>query len=147
MLTERLSGAWVFLRPGPTDMRKQINGLAVLVEQTLGADPFSHAVFLFCNRERRILKAIYSDRTGCALWMKRLEKHRFPWPVTGEQDGKEITAVTPLRSYKRRTKPFEANWSCCARRSSESGSLSKRMKPLASSWLGSSGTFSSVSPM
>jgi transposase len=92
MLTDRLAGARVFLRPGPTDMRKQINGLAVLVEQTLRADPFSHAVFLFCNRERRILKAIYWDRTGFALWMKRLEKHRFPWPATGERAKREISA-------------------------------------------------------
>lgn len=92
MLTDALAGARVFVRPGATDMRKQINGLAVLVEQVLEADPFSHAVFLFCNRERRILKAIYWDRTGFALWMKRLEKHQFPWPQTGEQARREISA-------------------------------------------------------
>ena len=92
MLTETLAGARVFVRPGATDMRKQINGLAVLVEEVLEADPFAHAVFLFCNRERRILKAIYWDRTGFALWMKRLEKHRFPWPANGEQARREISA-------------------------------------------------------
>lgn len=91
MLSDALNGARVFVRPGPTDMRKQINGLAVLVEEVLEADPFSHAVFLFCNRERRILKAIYWDRTGFALWMKRLEKHRFPWPADGKQARREIT--------------------------------------------------------
>ena len=91
MLTDALKGARVFVRPGVTDMRKQINGLAVLVEEVLEADPFSHTVFLFCNRERRILKAIYWDRTGFALWMKRLEKHRFPWPANGEQARQEIS--------------------------------------------------------
>lgn len=91
MLTDALRGARVFVRPGSTDMRKQINGLAVLVEEVLETDPFSHAVFLFCNRERRILKAIYWDRTGFALWMKRLEKHRFPWPASGEEARREIS--------------------------------------------------------
>lgn len=91
MLTDALKGARVFVRPGVTDMRKQINGLAVLVEEVLEADPFSHAVFLFCNRERRILKAIYWDHTGFALWMKRLEKHRFPWPANSEQARQQIS--------------------------------------------------------
>jgi transposase len=90
MLSDALRGARIFVRPGATDMRKQINGLAVLVEQTLGNDPFSHAVFLFCNRERRILKAIYWDRNGFALWMKRLEKHKFPWPRSVEEAQREI---------------------------------------------------------
>ena len=91
MLTDGLVGARVFVRPGPTDMRKQINGLAVLVEEVLQADPFEHALFLFCNRERRILKAIYWDQTGFALWMKRLEKHRFPWPANESQARREIS--------------------------------------------------------
>jgi transposase len=72
-------------------MRKQINGLATLVEQVLEADPFSHAVFVFCNRERRIVKCLYWDRTGFAMWQKRLEKHRFPWPSETEQASREVT--------------------------------------------------------
>lgn len=84
MLTRHLTGARVFVRPGVTDMRKSINGLSLMVEQTLHMSPFDHAVFLFCNRERRILKAIYWDKTGFALWMKRLEKHRFAWPQSEE---------------------------------------------------------------
>jgi transposase len=91
MLTDGLAGARVFVRPGVTDMRKQINGLSVLVEQELELDPFEHAVFLFCNRQRRILKAIYWDRTGFAMWMKRLEgRARFPWPESGAQAVREI---------------------------------------------------------
>lgn len=84
--------ARVFLRPGPTDMRKQINGLAVLVEQELELNLFSEAVFLFRKRERRILKALFWDRTGFCLWHKRLEKHRFPWPERTEDVVREIDA-------------------------------------------------------
>ncbi len=84
MLTRNLAGARVFVRPGTTDMRKAINGLSLMVEQTLDMNPFDHAVFLFCNRERRILKALYWDKTGFAMWQKRLEKHRYAWPQTEE---------------------------------------------------------------
>jgi transposase len=82
--------ARVFVRPGATDMRKQINGLAVIVEQQMSLNPFESALFLFCNGERRILKAVYWDRTGFAMWQKRLEKHQFPWPRTTEQARYEI---------------------------------------------------------
>ncbi len=88
-------GLWVreariYVRPGATDMRKQINGLAVVVEQQMEVSPFEAALFLFCNRERRILKGLYWDRNGFCLWQKRLEKHRFPWPRDAEQAKREI---------------------------------------------------------
>lgn len=82
----------LFVRPGACDMRKQINGLAVLVEQELERNPLEEgSLFLFCNRERRILKALYWDATGFCLWQKRLEKHRFPWPQSAEKV-REISA-------------------------------------------------------
>ena len=34
------------------DFRKSINGLAVLVEQALGLDPFAPALYVFANRRR-----------------------------------------------------------------------------------------------
>jgi transposase len=80
----------IFVKPGATDMRKAINGLALIVEQELELDPFSAALFLFCNRERRIMKALYWHRNGFCLWQKRLEKHRFPWPESDEEAHREI---------------------------------------------------------
>ena len=79
-----LSTVALFIRPGYTDLRKAINGLAVLVEEEMGQDPFSASLFLFCNRYRKILKVIYWDRNGFCLWQKRLEKDRFPWPESEE---------------------------------------------------------------
>lgn len=75
-----LSTTAIFIRPGVTDMRKAINGLTLIVQDEMAADPFSKSLFLFCNRQRKILKAIYWDRNGFCLWQKKLEKHRFPWP-------------------------------------------------------------------
>jgi len=71
----------VYLALGPTDMRKAINGLSILVEQ-LDLDPFSGHLFVFCNRARKILKIIYWDTNGFCLWQKRLEKQTFKWPKT-----------------------------------------------------------------
>lgn len=92
MIGLEVKEARVFVRPGATDMRKQINGLALMVEQLMQANVFEPSLFLFCNAERRILKALYWDRTGFCLWQKRLEKHRFPWPRSGEAARCEIDA-------------------------------------------------------
>ena len=71
----------IYVRPGSTDMRKQINGLSILVQEELCLDPFSGSLFLFCNRRRQVLKILYWDRSGFAMWQKRLEdRQRLPWP-------------------------------------------------------------------
>ena len=71
----------IYVKPGKTDMRKQINGLSIIVQQEMKLDPFCGALFLFCNKRRHLLKILYWDRTGFCLWLKRLEKDRFPWPM------------------------------------------------------------------
>ena len=70
----------VYLALGATDMRKEINGLSVLVEAAFLLDPFSGHLFVLCNRQRTTIKVLYWDRNGFCLWQKRLEKHRFKWP-------------------------------------------------------------------
>ena len=80
----------VFVRPGVTDLRKQINGLAVMVQAEMGLDPFSGNLYLFCNRNHRLLKLLYWDRNGFSMWQKRLERDRFPWPRS-EEAAREIT--------------------------------------------------------
>lgn len=80
----------IYVKPGITDMRKQINGLSILVEDDLKQDPFSGSLFLFCNKQKRLLKILYWDRNGFCLWLKRLEKDRFPWP-SDEEEAKLIS--------------------------------------------------------
>lgn len=74
----------VFIRPGFMDMRKAVNGLTACVSSAMGHDPFSDALFLFCGKTRRIIKAVYWDRNGFCLWQKRLERDSFPWPESEE---------------------------------------------------------------
>ena len=83
-MTIDLSKTRIYLRPGYTDLRKAVNGLAVIIEQEMSGEPFSGNVYLFCNRERRLLKAVYWERNGFWLSQKRLEKDRYPWPDTSE---------------------------------------------------------------
>ena len=70
MIHLELGKARIFVRPGATDMRKQINGLVVLVQEEMRTSPFETALFVFCNGQRRLLKAVYWDRTGFCLWMR-----------------------------------------------------------------------------
>lgn len=70
----------VFIRPGITDMRKQINGLAEIVLSDMKEAPLSGSFFIFCNRKRDRLKILYWERNGFCLWFKRLEQDKFPWP-------------------------------------------------------------------
>jgi transposase len=83
MITDRFSGN-VYLAVGSTDMRKAINGLSMLVEQAMDLNPFSGDLFVFCNRQRTIIKILYWDNNGFCLWSKRLEKHRFKWPAAAD---------------------------------------------------------------
>jgi transposase len=85
----------VFVRPGATDLRKQINGLAALAQTDMGQDPLSGHLYLFSNQDRRLLKALYWDKNGFCLWQKRLERDKFPWPHS-EEAAREIS-VEQLR--------------------------------------------------
>lgn len=85
------SAVRVYLATGPTDMRKQINSLSILVQEGMELDPFSGSVFVFCNRRRSTVKALYWDRNGFCLWQKRLERERFRWPETAE----DVLRISP----------------------------------------------------
>ena len=74
------AGLKVYLHREAVDGRKNINGLALLVEGQLGLDPFAPAVYVFSNRRRDRIKLLLWDRNGFWLLMKRLEADRFVWP-------------------------------------------------------------------
>jgi transposase len=78
------SKAKIYLRPGHTDLRKAVNGLAGIVERQMTGEPFSGNVYLFCSRNRKLLKALWWDKNGFWLCQKRLEQDTFPWPQTSE---------------------------------------------------------------
>ena len=71
----------VYLACGSTDLRKSIDGLAVLVKEGFDLDPFSPSLFVFCNRKRDKLKILQWDHNGFWLHYRRLERGKFNWPT------------------------------------------------------------------
>ena len=83
------SNARIFLRPGTTDMRTSKEELLHVINDLMEQDPFSGAVFMFCNSQRKLLKLIWWETNGFWIAQKTLEKSRWPCPDTVEQ-AKEI---------------------------------------------------------
>ena len=52
------AGAGIWIDTGPTDMRKGMQGLALLVQEGLGRAPFAGDVFMFCGRAGTLIKAL-----------------------------------------------------------------------------------------
>ena len=74
-------GVRIWVAAGVTDMRRGFDGLAAMVQQQLGQDPFSGALFLFRGRRGHLLKILAWDGQGLVLYAKRLERGRFVWPA------------------------------------------------------------------
>ena len=68
------------------DFRKGAKGLAAFVQDEMELNPLDNYLFLFCNRHRNRIKALYWDETGFVLWYKCLEKERYRWPFHLEED-------------------------------------------------------------
>jgi len=67
----------IYLYSEPTDMRKGFSGLAGIIRGELGKAPNDGSLFLFINRRKDKLKALYWDRDGMAIWYKSLERGSF----------------------------------------------------------------------
>lgn len=75
----------VLLHRDPVDMRKSINGLAIIVLEELGLSFDEARLFVFVSRCGKKLKMLYWDKSGFALWYKRLEKQKFCWPRVADE--------------------------------------------------------------
>jgi transposase len=84
-------GKVVYLCCGQTDMRKSINGLSMLVQNSFGQDLYTGSIYVFCNRNRDRIKILEWDTDGFWLYFKRLERGRFKWPSAGETPTMELT--------------------------------------------------------
>ena len=96
----------VYLYREPIDFRKSHRGLSAIVELELGHNPFSGDLYVFVNRQRNKIKALFWERNGFVLYYKALAEEKFRWPkhdetvlvVNGQQinwllDGYDITQM------------------------------------------------------
>ena len=75
-----LAHVQVWLATTPVDMRKSFDGLAEVVRSFLGRDPLSGSLFVFRNKGGHLVKILWWDRDGLAIYYKRLERGQFHWP-------------------------------------------------------------------
>ena len=68
MMRPGMDGPAVFLCVDPVDFRKPINGLPLIVEQSLELNPIELALYVFINRKRNKLKILYWEKNGFCLW-------------------------------------------------------------------------------
>ncbi len=75
----------------PTDMRKSFDGLCGLVQSVFDRNVLDGHLFLFLNRRRDRIKALFWERDGLVLWYKRLESGTIPFKLSfvgaGQQAG------------------------------------------------------------
>lgn len=90
------SGVKVHIAVGYTDMRKGMDGLAMLVEKMLLHDPFSGQLFAFRGRRANLIKIMFWDGNGLCLFTKRLDQGGFIWPQLGDHGGHVVLSPAQL---------------------------------------------------
>lgn len=80
MIAAELAGVQVWVATTPVDMRKSFDALSEVVRNFLGRDPLSGNLFVFRNKSGQLVKILWWDRDGLAIYYKRLERGVFRWP-------------------------------------------------------------------
>jgi transposase len=85
----------IYVSTAPCDMRKSFDGLAGLVQSRLSQDPSSGHLYAFFNARGDMVKILFFDRTGYALFSKRLEAgvFRMPWQQPADATHFELDAA------------------------------------------------------
>lgn len=81
----------IYIACGYTDLRRGIDGLAMIIQNTFNLSPYQNALFLFCGRRTDRIKGLLWEGDGFLLLYKRLETGRFQWPRSEE----ELRELTP----------------------------------------------------
>lgn len=74
----------IYLYTLPTDMRKSIDTLCILISDVLKMNPMDGHLFLFRSKSGNKLKALYYEQNCFTLWYRRLEKGKFVFPKNAQ---------------------------------------------------------------
>jgi transposase len=110
-------GVEVFVGLEPIDLRWSFDRLAGIVQERIGRDPRSAALFVFFGKRRTALKVVFFDGTGFCILYKRLDKGTFRLPEPLEPDGTVVVFserglddlldgidIEPLRKRRRKAR-------------------------------------------
>lgn len=73
-------GVEIYVSLDPINLRLSFDRLAGLATERMGRSARSAALFVFFNRRRTMLKALFFDGSGMCIFFKRLDKGRFRLP-------------------------------------------------------------------
>ena len=79
-------GVEVYVALDPINMAASFDRLAGYVEQRMGRSVRDAAIFLFFNRRRTALKAVFADATGLCIFYKRADRGVFVLPEARENE-------------------------------------------------------------
>jgi transposase len=88
-------------------MRKSFEGLGQLIECAFPGKLLSGSLFLFLNHRRNLIKILYWEGDGFAIWYKRLEQGTFSGCFRGQKELSRqqfmmlLEGVVPRRINKR----------------------------------------------
>ena len=74
------SPAQIWVAVAPVDMRRGLDGLSAIVQQSLGHSPCAGSAFIFRNRAGNRLRLLLWDGNGVWLCQRRLHQGAFVWP-------------------------------------------------------------------
>lgn len=98
MLNDGVPFSKIFLKPGRTDLRKGIDGLAAIVKSQIDLDPFQkNVLFLFCGRSPSKIKGLVWEGDGFLLLYKRCEAGYYQWPQNADEARKLQLSPEQLR--------------------------------------------------
>ena len=106
----------VYLYREPVDFRKSYRGLSAIIEQEPGHNPFDGELYVFINRQRNKIKALFRERNGFVLYDKALAEEKFTWPkadesimtVTGQQINWLLDGYDLRQMRKHKTLHYES---------------------------------------
>jgi transposase len=97
----------IYVHRCPVDMRKGFHGLSILVDSEFSQPLLDGGLFVFVNSRRNLMKILYWDGDGLALWYKRLERGSFNFSSDGRTELSRrdfsmlLEGIEPRRMRKR----------------------------------------------
>lgn len=86
MLNDATGFKRIYIATGYTDLRKGIDGLALLIHTEFDLNPYDEgSIFLFCGKRCDRIKALVYEGDGFLLMYKRLVTGKYRWPRNGDE--------------------------------------------------------------